>query len=88
MRAASITTPVANFSPRITWVRGTTVTPVGRGLSARAAVTTKRFIHYGETSAANLHYCDWIRRWNDLCLQIYGEISVRNPSFLERFNEN
>ena len=43
------------------------------------------YIHYGETSAANLHYCDWIRGWNDLCLQILGEISVRNPSFLERF---
>jgi uncharacterized protein len=46
------------------------------------------FIHYGDTSAANLHYCDWIRGWNDLCLQIYGEISVRNPSFLKRFEEN
>jgi len=43
------------------------------------------FVHYGETSAANLHYCDWIRGWNDLCLQILGEISVRNPQFLERF---
>ena len=43
-------------------------------------------IHYGSTSAANLHYCDWIRGWNDLCLQILGEISVRNPSFLERFD--
>jgi uncharacterized protein len=43
------------------------------------------YVHYGETSAANLHYCDWIRGWNDLCLQILGEISVRNPSFLERF---
>jgi uncharacterized protein len=46
------------------------------------------FIHYGDTAAANLHYCDWIRGWNDLCLRIYGEISVRNPSFLDRFNEN
>lgn len=46
------------------------------------------FIHYGNTAAANLHYCDWIRGWNDLCLRIYGEISVRNPSFLDRFNEN
>jgi uncharacterized protein len=46
------------------------------------------FIHYGNTSAANLHYCDWIRGWNDLCLRIYGEISVRNPAFLDRFNEN
>jgi uncharacterized protein len=43
------------------------------------------YIHYGDTSSANLHYCDWIRGWNDLCLQILGEISVRNPSFLERF---
>lgn len=46
------------------------------------------FVHYGDTSAANLHYCDWIRGWNDLCLRIYGEISVVNPSFLNRFNEN
>jgi uncharacterized protein len=46
------------------------------------------FIHYGETSAANLHYCDWIRGWSDLCLRIYGEISVRNPAFLDRFNSN
>ena len=46
------------------------------------------FVHYGDTSAANLHYCDWIRGWNDLCLRIYGEISVRNPAFLDRFNEN
>ena len=46
------------------------------------------FIHYGETSAATLHYCDWIRGWNDLCLRIYGEISLRNPSFLDRFGEN
>lgn len=43
------------------------------------------YIHYGRTSAANLHYCDWIRGWNDVCLQILGEISVRNPSFLGRF---
>jgi len=46
------------------------------------------FIHYGSTSAANLHYCDWIRGWNDLCLRIYGDISVRNPAFLDRFNDN
>lgn len=46
------------------------------------------FVHYGNTAAANLHYCDWIRGWNDLCLRIYGEIAVRNPSFLDRFNEN
>jgi len=46
------------------------------------------FVHYGDTSAATLHYCDWIRGWNDLCLRIYGEISQQNPSFLDRFSEN
>jgi uncharacterized protein len=46
------------------------------------------FIHTGSTSAANLHYCDWIRGWNDVCLQIYGEIATRNPDFLNRFSEN
>jgi len=46
------------------------------------------FIHYGDTSSATLHYCDWIRGWNDLCLRIYGEISLRNPSFLDRFSDN
>jgi uncharacterized protein len=46
------------------------------------------FIHTGHTSDANLHYCDWIRGWSDLCLRIYGEIAVKNPSFLNRFNES
>ncbi len=46
------------------------------------------FIHYGDTSAANLHYCDWIRNWNDLCLRLYGEIYLSNPTYLNRFNEN
>jgi uncharacterized protein len=46
------------------------------------------FIHQGSTSAANLHYCDWIRGWNDVCLRVYGEIATRNPEFLNRFGEN
>jgi uncharacterized protein len=46
------------------------------------------FIHTGDTSASNLHYCDWIRGWNDVCLRIYGEIAVRNPDFLNRFSDN
>lgn len=43
------------------------------------------FVRYGDTGHANLHYCDWIRQWTDRCLHIYGELAVRNPSFLERF---
>lgn len=42
---------------------------------------------YGETTRPNLHYCDWIREWTDVCLQIYGELSERNPAFLAQFDE-
>jgi len=42
---------------------------------------------YGDTAQANLHYCEWIRGWTDVCLQVYGEISVRNPSFFAQFED-
>ena len=45
------------------------------------------FIHHGNTSASNLTQCDRIRGWIDLCLRIYGEIRLKNPKFLERFEE-
>jgi len=41
---------------------------------------------YGDTTHANLHYCEWIRGWTDVCLKIYGELSVRNPGFLAQFD--
>jgi uncharacterized protein len=41
---------------------------------------------YGDTTHANLHYCEWIRGWTDVCLKIYGELSVRNPAFLAQFD--
>jgi uncharacterized protein len=43
---------------------------------------------YGETTRPNLHYCEWIRGWTDVCLQIYGELSERNPAFLAQFDEH
>ena len=42
---------------------------------------------YGETTRPNLHYCEWIRGWTDVCLQIYGELAERNPAFLAQFDE-
>jgi len=45
------------------------------------------YVRYGDTSHANLHYCDWIRGWTDVCLRIYGVIAARNPKYLERFDE-
>ena len=41
---------------------------------------------YGSTEHANLHYCEWIRGWTDICLSVYGELAERNPEFLSRFN--
>jgi len=41
---------------------------------------------YGDTAHANLHYCEWIRGWTDVCLHVYGELSVRNPAFLAQFD--
>jgi uncharacterized protein len=58
-----------------------------RDLYVRAAVITRAYVRYGDTSYANLHYCDWIRGWTDVCLRIYGEIAARNPKYLERFDE-
>jgi uncharacterized protein len=45
------------------------------------------FVRYGDTGHANLHYCDWIRGWTDLCLRIYGEIATHNPGFLNHFEQ-
>jgi uncharacterized protein len=42
---------------------------------------------YGSTNQPNLHYCEWIRGWTHTCLEIYGEIAVKNPAFLEQFDE-
>ncbi len=41
---------------------------------------------YGDTTKANLHYCDWIRAWTDVCLKVYAEIAERNPAWLAQFN--
>jgi uncharacterized protein len=45
------------------------------------------FVRYGDTGHANLHYCDWIRGWTDVCLRVYGELAARNPGFLQHFDE-
>jgi len=45
-------------------------------------------VRYGSTQHPNLHYCDWIRGWTDTCLQVYGELTERNPEFLARFDRD
>lgn len=41
---------------------------------------------HGDTTRPNLHYCDWIRGWTDVCLRVYGELSVRRPAFFAQFD--
>jgi uncharacterized protein len=43
---------------------------------------------YGSTTHANLHYCEWIRGWTHTCLEIYGELAVKNPGFLRQFDDD
>jgi len=45
------------------------------------------YVRYGDTGHPNLHYCDWIRDWTNLCLEIYGEIASTNPNFLRVFDQ-
>lgn len=45
------------------------------------------FVRYGDTGHANLHYCDWVREWTDICLGIYGQLAESNPTFLNYFAE-
>jgi len=42
---------------------------------------------YGSSTSPNLHYCEWIRGWTETCLQVYGEIAVRNPRYLRVFED-
>ena len=64
-----------------------TAARAGPGRSARAAAITRRTRATARRRAPNLHYCDWIRGWTDVCLQIYGELSERNPAFLAQFDD-
>ena len=41
---------------------------------------------YADSTKANLHYCDWIRAWTDVCLKVYAEIAERNPAWLKQFD--
>jgi uncharacterized protein len=41
---------------------------------------------YGASERPNLHYCEWIRRWTDTCLQVYGALAERRPEYLAQFD--
>jgi uncharacterized protein len=41
---------------------------------------------YGSTEHANLHYCEWVRRWSHTCLEIYATLGAKRPEFLRQFD--
>jgi uncharacterized protein len=42
------------------------------------------YTRHGATTRPNLHFCEWVRGWTDVCLRVYGELSERNPGYLRR----
>jgi uncharacterized protein len=41
---------------------------------------------YGASERPNLHYCEWIRRWTNTCLEVYGTLAERRPQYLAQFD--
>ena len=41
---------------------------------------------YGASERPNLHYCEWIRRCTNTCLQVYGTLAERRPEYLAQFD--
>ena len=35
---------------------------------------------------ANLHYCEWIKKWIETGLCVYGEIVLKNPDYLDKLS--
>ena len=45
------------------------------------------YTRYGDARRPNLHYCEWIRGWIHTCLEIYGELALKRPEFLQNLDE-
>lgn len=45
-------------------------------------------VRYGDATAANLHYCEWIRGFVDLGLRCYARILSTNPKYFARFESS
>jgi hypothetical protein len=33
-----------------------------------------------------LHYCEWIRRWAEIGLDVYGKLSASCPDYLDKLS--
>jgi uncharacterized protein len=43
-------------------------------------------VREGELTAANLHYCDWIKRWIEIGFKVYGRLQSENPNYLDKLS--
>jgi uncharacterized protein len=43
-------------------------------------------VREGELTAANLHYCDWIKRWIQVGLKVYGRLISDHPEYLDKLS--
>jgi uncharacterized protein len=42
------------------------------------------WIREGSPFTANFHSCEWIKRWVELGLRVYGQIYLANPAYLDK----
>jgi uncharacterized protein len=44
------------------------------------------WVRQGSIFKPNLQYCEWIRKWLGIGLNVYGSLSLSNPEYLERLS--
>ncbi len=43
-------------------------------------------VREGAITAANKHYCDWIKRWIETGFRVYGRLQSENPDYLDKLS--
>ncbi len=43
-------------------------------------------VREGGLTEANLHYCDWIKRWIEIGMGVYGRLAGENPGYLDKLS--
>ncbi len=43
-------------------------------------------VREGNPTAPNLHYCDWIKSWVEMGMQIYARIALNRPDYLDKLS--
>ncbi len=44
------------------------------------------WIRQGDITRPNLHYCEWIRDWTEIGLQVYGRLASEDPEYLDKLS--